>query len=101
MPLVPRRTLSAWNRYDVSSRIGLGVGVIEQARSYAAIDNAVILPRFRRVDAAIFLTLMPRVRAQVNVENAGNIPYFPTSQGNNNILPGAPRTLRVSLATGF
>jgi catecholate siderophore receptor len=101
VPLVPRRTLSAWNRYDLSSRIGLGVGLVEQARSYAAIDNAVILPRFRRVDAAIFLTLMPRVRAQVNVENVGNIRYFPTSQGNNNILPGAPRTLRVSLATGF
>ena len=101
VPLVPRRTLSVWNRYDISTRIGIGMGVVEQARSYAAIDNAVILPRFRRVDAAAFLTLMPRVRAQVNVENIGNARYYPTSQGNNNILPGAPRTLRVSLATGL
>ena len=101
VPLVPRRTLSVWNRYDFSSVIGIGAGVVEQARSYAAIDNAVVLPGFRRVDAALFLALIPRVRTQVNIENVGNVRYFPTSQGNNNILPGAPRTLRVSLATGF
>ena len=101
VPLVPRRTLSVWNRYDFSPAIGAGAGVVEQARSYASIDNSVILPRFRRVDAALFLALIPRVRTQVNVENIGNVRYFPTSQGNNNILPGAPRTLRVSLATAF
>ena len=101
VPLVPRRTLSVWNRYDFSPAIGAGAGVVEQARSYAAIDNSVILPRFRRLDAALFLALIPRVRTQVNVENVGNVRYFPTSQGNNNILPGAPRTLRVSLATAF
>ena len=101
VPLVPRRTLSLWNRYDFSPAIGLGAGVVEQARSYAAIDNTVIRPRFRRVDAALFLALIPRVRTLVNVENAANVRYFPTSQGNNNILPGAPRTLRVSLATAF
>jgi len=101
VPLVPRRTLSVWNRYDFATAVGIGAGVVEQARSYAAIDNRVILPRFRRVDLALFLALVPRVRTQVNVENVANVRYFPTSQGNNNILPGAPRTLRVSLATGF
>lgn len=101
VPLVPRRTLSLWNRYDFAPAIGVGAGLVEQARSYAAIDNSVVLPRFRRVDAALFLAIIPRVRTQVNVENVGNVRYFPTSQGNNNILPGAPRTLRVSLATDF
>ena len=101
VPLVPRRTLSAWNRYDFSTAVGIGAGVVEQARSYASIDNSVVLPRFRRVDAALFLALIPRVRTQVNVENIADVRYFPTSQGNNNILPGAPRTLRISLATGF
>ena len=101
VPLVPRRTLSLWNRYDFFPALGVGAGVVEQARSYASIDNTVVLPRFRRVDAAVFLALIPRVRTQVNVENVANVRYFPTSQGNNNILPGAPRTLRVSLATQF
>ena len=101
VPLVPRRTISLWNRYDLSTMFGIGAGVIEQARSYASIDNTVILPRFSRVDAALFFTLNPNIRAQVNVENVANVRYFPTSQGNNNILPGAPRSFRVSLVTGF
>jgi catecholate siderophore receptor len=42
-----------------------------------------------------------RLRAQVNVENLLDVRYFPTSHGNNNILPGAGRTLRVTLATGL
>jgi catecholate siderophore receptor len=33
------------------------------------------------------------------VENVLNARYFGTSQGNNNILPGAPRELRVSIMT--
>jgi catecholate siderophore receptor len=27
--------------------------------------------------------------------------YYPTSHGNNNIMPGAPRTVRVALTTEF
>ena len=60
-----------------------------------------VLPGFRRFDGARVLALTPRLRGQVNVENLANVRYFPTSQGNNNILPGAPRTLRVSLVTRF
>lgn len=101
VPLVPRQSFSLWNRVDMSDAIGVGAGIIEQARSYAAIDNSVILPSFTRIDGALYLSLVPRVRAQVNVENVANVRYYPTSHGNNNILPGAPRTLRVSLATGF
>jgi catecholate siderophore receptor len=33
----------------------------------------------------------------VNVENLFDKRYYATSQGNNNIMPGATRTLRLSL----
>jgi catecholate siderophore receptor len=101
VPLVPHHTLSLWNRYQLSPRAGVGLGVIHQAESYAAIDNAVTLPAFTRVDGALFVGLVPRVRLQLNLENALNRRYFATSHGNNNIMPGAPRTVRVSLATGL
>jgi catecholate siderophore receptor len=68
---------------------------------YAAIDNTVTLPAFTRYDAALFLTLPWRTRAQLNLENALNTRYYGTSQGNNNIMPGASRTVRVSLSTGL
>ena len=64
---------------------------------YAAIDYRVTLPAFTRLDAAAFLTLAPSVRLQANVENVLDGRYYATAQGNNNILPGAPRTVRVSV----
>jgi catecholate siderophore receptor len=65
---------------------------------FAAIDNTVTLPGFTRVDAAAFVTLTPSMRAQINVENVLNERYYPTSHGNNNIGPGAPRTLLFTLS---
>ena len=101
VPLVPHHTLSLWNRYQLSPAAGVGLGVIHQAEMYAAIDNSVTLPSFTRVDGAVFLGVMPHIRLQLNVENMLNRRYYPTSHGNNNILPGAPRTLRLSVSTGL
>jgi catecholate siderophore receptor len=101
VPLVPRQTISLWNRYQPMRAAGVGLGLIHQGRSYAAIDNSVVLPEFTRVDGALFFELNAHVRAQANLENLLDARYYPMSQGNNNILPGAPRLLRVSLTTGF
>jgi catecholate siderophore receptor len=100
VPLVPHATASLWNRYQVVSRLGLGLGVVHQGDMYAAIDNAVTLPGFTRLDAAAFVTVTPLLRAQLNVENLLDRRYFATSHGNNNIMPGASRTLRLSLVAG-
>jgi catecholate siderophore receptor len=104
VPLVPARAGSLWNRVQVTEGLGLGLGVLHQGRSYAAIDNAVTLPAFTRLDGAAFVRL-PGVpggaRAQINVENLLNTRYFATSHGNNNIMPGAPRTVRITLTTGM
>jgi catecholate siderophore receptor len=97
VPLVPRHSLSLWNRYRLTDRFGAGVGIVHGSDMYAAIDNAVTLPGFTRTDAALFLRLLPNVRAQLNVENVFDVRYYPTSHGNNNIMPGAPRSFRVSL----
>ena len=93
--------LSLWNRYQFHQRLGGGVGIIHQTRTYAAIDNAVTLPEFTRVDVAAYVGVMSNVRLQVNVENLLDEQYYPTSQGNNNIMPGAPRSLRLGISTGF
>jgi catecholate siderophore receptor len=101
VPLVPQTMLSLWNRYQFLPRLGGGVGVIHQARTFAAIDNAVTLPKFTRVDAAAYVGLTGNVRLQLNVENLLDAQYYPTSQGNNNIMPGAPRSLRLGISTGL
>ena len=97
VPLVPRRTVSLWNRYQLARSVGVGLGVVHQGEMYAGIDNAVRLPRFTRVDGAAFVVLSSHVRAQVNVENLLGRRYFATAYNNHNIMPGAPRTMRVSI----
>ncbi len=95
--LVPHATASLWNRYQLTDAFGIGLGLIHQTSMYAAIDNTVTLPGFTRADAAVYATLRRGVRAQINVENLFDTHYFATSHGNNNIMPGAPRTIRVGL----
>ena len=101
VPLVPRHQFSVWNRYNVSKALGLGLGVIAASRSYASISNAVTLPGYARVDAAIFYALSDGIEAQLNVENLFGADYFPTAHNDNNIAPGAPTTARATLRFRF
>ena len=101
VPLVPHHTLSLWNRWQVVPALGAGLGVVHQARVYTSLDNGTTLPPFTRLDAALYARPFAGVRAQLNVENLLDHRYYATSQGNNNIQPGAPRTVRASLTTEF
>ena len=99
VPLVPRTTASLWNRVQLHPRLAVGAGAIHQSDMYAAIDNAVTLPGFWRFDGALYYTLLRHAKLQVNFENVLDRVYYATSHGNNNIMPGSPRAIRVSLAT--
>lgn len=98
---VPRHQLSFWNHYDISGNVGFGVGLYHQSRSFASISNAVALPAFTRVDAALFIVLSDNVAMQVNVENLFDETHFPTAHTDNNITPGAPAAARLTLRTRF
>jgi catecholate siderophore receptor len=101
IPLVPASTFSLWSKHRVAPRLSAGLGVVHQTAMYAAIDNAVTLPGFTRYDAGVFATFSPNVRAQINLENVFNARYYPLAHNNNNITPGSPRAVRLSLTTGF
>ena len=101
VPLVPRHSFSLWNRYDFTPAIGVGLGLIARSKSYAAISNAVTLPGYARLDAALFYRLPHGVEAQVNFENLLGAHYFPTANADNNIAPGAPRTVKATVGYGF
>ena len=101
VPLVPTHTFSLWNKYEVTPMVAVGLGVIHQTRRFASISNTVTLPGFTRADAAVFVRLNDRLRAQVNIENLFDKRYVSTSHGDNNILPGSPRAVRASLSVDF
>ena len=94
---VPHFTTSLWGRYNVSKRIGFGLGLYHQSDSFASTGNAVVVPAFTRVDAAAFLGLTRQVALQLNVENLFDKNYIGLANGDNNLTPGNPRTLRATL----
>jgi catecholate siderophore receptor len=98
---VPAHTFSLWNRYDVTERWGLGVGIIHNGDMFTSTDNTVLLPSFTRVDGALFVNLTRALAAQVNIENLLDEKYYAFANGNNNITPGSPRAFRVTLITRF
>ncbi|HEX6218681.1 MAG TPA: TonB-dependent siderophore receptor, partial [Sphingomicrobium sp.] len=101
VPLVPRHSFSLWNRYDFTPQLGAGLGLIARSKSYASISNNVKLPGYTRLDAALFYKLARGVEVQVNAENLFDVDYFPTAHNDNNIGPGAPRTVKASVRFGF
>ncbi len=94
---VPRQQFSLWNRYDVSRRLGLGLGFYFQAASFANISNVTRLPGYMRIDAAAFWKVTSRIELQVNVENLFDARYFPVAHNDNNISTGAPINARFTL----
>ncbi len=98
---VPRNQLSLWNRYDFTDRIGAGLGISHQSSQFASISNLTRLPAYTRVDAALFVKLTDKFSAQLNVENIGNVTYFPNAHNDNNISTGAPRNVRLTVTTKF
>lgn len=100
--LVPENMFSLWNRVNLSEQWGAGLGIIHQSSSYASISNSVKLPGFTRVDGALYYTVKElKSRLALNVENLFDKNYYPTADGDNNISPGAPRTVRLTMNTSF
>lgn len=98
---VPHYTFSLWNNYVVTKKISAGLGVINRADMWAAVDNTVKLPGYTRVDAALYYTFSERVRVQVNAENLANLKYFSNADSNTNISPGYPRSVRAAVNFRF
>jgi catecholate siderophore receptor len=98
---LPRHSASLWNRVDLPSGWGLGLGLIYRDAIFTSTDNSVTLPAYVRVDAAVYRRLGERLRGQINIENLLDTGYFATAHNNNNITPGAPRSVKLSLTVEY
>jgi len=98
---VPRHSASLWNRYDFAPGLGAGLGLVYRGAIFSSTSNAVTLPAFTRVDGALYWTINPQYRLQLNVENLFDRRYFASANSDTNITPGAPRNLRLTLSAAF
>jgi catecholate siderophore receptor len=98
--LVPRHQGSLWVAADLSSRIRVAGGVVSQTRTFTSFTNVVTLPGFTRLDASVFYSIKD-VTLSLNLANLTNVRYFPTANGDNNISPGAPRSVQLAIRSRF
>jgi len=99
--LVPYNQFSWWNKYQFNPTWAAALGVIYFSDSFASSDDTVRLPGFVRFDAAVYAKIDEMWRVQLNVENIFNKGYWATADGNNNISPGQPRTVRLTAIARF
>jgi catecholate siderophore receptor len=100
----PKQQFSVWNRYDISRRLGFGLGVIHQSSQFAAIRTSATttrLPAFTRVDTAVYYRVSDTVQLQLNIENLLDTTYAPDAHNNFNISTGAPLNARLTLTSRF
>jgi len=98
---LPKHTYSIWNRYDFTPWFGAAFGVIGRSNMFTTTTNAVTLPAFVRVDAALYGRINKYLRAQVNIENLFDVNYIAAAHNDNNIAPGSPITARASIIASF
>jgi catecholate siderophore receptor len=99
--LVPFNQFSWWNKYQFTPVWAASLGIIYFSDSFASSDDSVRLPGFVRVDAAVYAKINETWKAQINIENVFNKGYWASADGNNNISPGQPRTIRLSATATF
>ncbi|GJD71216.1 TonB-dependent receptor [Methylobacterium gnaphalii] len=99
--LVPFNSFSLWNKFAVTNEFSIGIGYVYQTHTFASSDNTVRLPGYNRFDLGLFYTFNENLRAQLNIENIFDRGYIYTADNNNNITPGAPRTIRGQLIWRF
>lgn len=100
-PLVPRFSASLWSRVAIAPQFDVALGVIHQDEQFASITNDVVLPRYTRLDAALFYDVSEYLKLQLNVENLTDEAYWFTAHNDNNITPGSGVLARLTLSSRF
>ncbi|MNR56775.1 catecholate siderophore receptor Fiu [compost metagenome] len=68
---------------------------------FGSTSNLVQLPSYTRVDGALYYNLGNDYRLQLNVENLFDKKYYAAAHGDNNIMPGAPRSFKLTVTAKF
>ena len=99
---LPKSAFSIWNSYQLTEKLGLGLGAIYQGESTPKGGAGKgTVPSFTRVDAAAYYQLSENLRLQLNVENLLDEEYYPHAYSSNQFTVGAPLNATVSIKGTF
>jgi catecholate siderophore receptor len=99
---LPKSSFSIWNSYQLTKKLGLGLGAIYQDESTpVGGDRFGTVPDFIRVDAAAYYQISENLRLQVNIENLLDEEYYPHAYDDHQFTVGAPINATVSISGTF
>lgn len=101
LPLVPEHSGYLWSRWDINTHWGIGLGVNSRSTVFTSTSNAVRLPGFSRIDAAVYYKANDHLKLQANIENLADRRYYASAHNDNNISIGAPRAVKLSAHLEF
>jgi catecholate siderophore receptor len=94
---LPENTFSVWSTYQVTPRIGLGLGLTYQDDSFINQSNTATLPSYTRVDAAVYFDVFERLSLQLNIDNLADKLYFPNAHSTHQATVGESINARLSM----
>ena len=105
---LPENMFSVWGAYQITDKIGVGLGATYQDESFITdldIGNDPsthpTLPSYTRFDAAAYYDLSDKVRVQLNIENLTDELYFPDAHSTHQATVGAPLNAKLSITGRF
>nr|WP_298895136.1 TonB-dependent siderophore receptor [uncultured Altererythrobacter sp.] len=98
---LPENMFSIWNQFEVTDRLGLGIGMTHQDKSFINNGNTAVLPSYTRFDASAYYDVTQNLRVQVNLENLTDELYFPNSHATHQASVGAPLNARFAITGRF
>ena len=106
---LPENMFSIWGAYQVTDKLGLGLGATYQDESFITDYDIGIsseashptLPAYTRFDAAAYYDLSDDIRLQLNIENLTDETYFPDAHSTHQATVGAPLNARFSITGKF
>lgn len=98
--LVPRQQFSVWTRYAFNDNWGVGGGLRGESAKHTSYTNDVLLPGYVQGDVMAYYQA-ERYRFQLNVNNVTDRKYYSTANGDNEIMPAAPRNVMLRVSVNF
>ena len=99
---LPKSLFSIWNSYQLTEKLGLGLGATYQGDSTPnGGSETVTVPSYTRVDAAAYYQFSENLRLQLNIENLLDEVYYPHAYSTHQFTVGAPINATVSISGTF
>lgn len=98
---LPENMLSIWSSYQLTEKLGLGLGATYQDSSYITNNETAELPSYLRFDAAAYYQISDNLRLQLNIENLLDETYYPNAHSTHQASVGAPINASFSISGRF